>query len=144
VDAVYDTEDELIITDLKTASSMRRWPYTMQHNIETAMYLSLASAAVEQGLMPDKRTIFQYHIVSAKEGKTRVIELPPLDRDGEKLLEVALTEAQTIKKLDAYRPKPDWNLCSPKYCAYFDGCRGDGTLSPYALTISNVPALAPE
>lgn len=144
VDAVYETEDELIITDLKTASSMRRWPYNMEHNIETAMYLSLAAAAVEQCLLPDKRTIFQYHIVSAKEGKTRVIELPPLDSKGEELLISALTDADTIKRLDAYRPKPDWNLCSPKYCSYFQGCRVDGTLSPYSLTISNVSTHAPE
>jgi hypothetical protein len=139
VDAVYESERFIIVSDLKTASSMRRWKYDQPMNVEVAMYLALAEAAKNEGLLPSKEIIFQYHVVSAKEGKVRLIEMGGLDAAGIDLLQQTLQDATTIEKHSAYRPKTDWNLCSPKYCSYWQGCRVDGTLSPYSLTTSNVP-----
>jgi len=141
VDAVYESEQFVIVSDLKTASSMRRWKYEQDMNIEAAMYLALAEAAREEGLLPRKEIIFQYHVVSAKEGKARVIEMGGLDAKGRHLLQEALKDATVIERYSAYRPKPEWNLCTPKYCSYFQGCRVDGTLTPYTLT--SLPSHAP-
>jgi hypothetical protein len=120
---------------------MRRWKYDQPMNVEAAMYLALAEIAKDEGLLPRKETVFQYHVVSAKEQKVRVIEMGSLDGNAMNILQQALSEATTIEKYGAYRPKPDWNLCSKKYCAYFDGCRIDGSLSPYSLTVSHVSSM---
>jgi hypothetical protein len=143
VDSVYENDRHIIVVDNKTASSMRRWKYDQDMNIEVAMYLALAHKAQNEGLLPDKQITFQYHVVSAKEGKSRVIEMGYFDGAAWKLLLQSLTEAEAIRKHEAFRPRPDWNLCSRKYCAYFEGCRIQGTLTPYTLTTSNVPNAAP-
>ena len=139
IDSVYEDDRHIIVVDNKTASSMRRWKYDQEMNLEVALYITLAEKAQNAGLLPDKPIAFQYHVMSAKEGKSRLIEMPYLNEDGYKILHDALTEATAIKKHNAYRPKPDWNLCSRKFCAYFDGCRIGGTLTPYNLTTSNIP-----
>lgn len=139
IDTVYESDRHVIIVDNKTASSMRRWKYDQPMNLEVALYYELAHKSQNEGLLPDKPISFQYHVMAAKEGKSRVIEMPYYGNKNFKLLFDALTEAEAIRKHHAYRPRPDWNLCSPKYCSYFQGCRGDGTLSPYSLTVSNVP-----
>jgi hypothetical protein len=139
VDSVYDDGRDIIIVDNKTASSMRRWKYEQDMNVEAALYMALAHKAQNEGLLPDKQITFEYHVMSAKEGKARIINMGYMGQDAFDILHEALTEATAIKKHSAYRPNPEWNLCSRKYCAYFEGCRINGTLSPYNLTISNVP-----
>jgi hypothetical protein len=143
VDTVYENDERVIIVDNKTASSMRRWKYDQDMNLEASVYLALAEKAQNEGLLPDKPVIFQYHVVSAKEGKARVIDMGGLTQQSFDILQASLTEAEAIRKHEAFRPKPNWNLCSAKYCAYFQGCRVDGTLTPYTLTTSNVPNADP-
>jgi len=146
IDSVYEDDENIIIVDNKTASSMRRWKYEQDMNVEAALYMALGHKAQNEGLLPDKRITFEYHVMSAKEGKARIINMGYMGDDAYKILHEAITEATAIKKHDAYRPRPDWNLCSKKYCAYFEGCRITGTLSPYHLTPSNkpLPVLPPE
>jgi len=141
IDTVYETDRHVIIVDNKTASSMRRWKYDQEMNIEAALYYELATKAQNDGQLPDKPLSFQYHVMSAKEGKSRIVEMPYYSSESYGLLHSALTDAEAIRKHQAFRPRPDWNLCSKKYCAFFDGCRVDGTLTPYSLTTSNVPML---
>jgi hypothetical protein len=138
-DAIYYDEKNIFVVDHKTASSMRRWTYNKEPNVEMAMYLVLVEKAKHDRKMPDLPVAFEYHVVSAKEGKSRVIDCGYNTKELEDILLKALQEATAIEKYAAYRPKPEWNLCSPKYCAYFQGCRIDGTLTPYTLTTSNVP-----
>ena len=133
-DSVYEEDKRTIIIDYKTAASMRRWTYEQEMNVEAAMYLALGAQARAEGTLPDKPIHFEYHVISPKEGRTRVVEMGAMTREGERILKEYLTDATAIAKRDAYRPNPDWNLCSPKYCAYFEGCRVDGTLTPYTLT----------
>ena len=140
VDSVYESEREIIVVDNKTASSMRRWKYEQDMNVEAAMYLQLAHKAQNEGLLPDKPITFEYHVVSAKEGKSRIINMGYMRQEAFTILHEALTEAAAIKKHHAYRPRPDWNLCSKKYCSFFDKCRISGTLTPYTLTTSNLPS----
>lgn len=139
IDSVYESDKNIIVVDNKTASSMRRWKYEQDMNLETSLYVTLAEIAQSKKLLPQKPIIFQYHVMAAKEGKSRIIEMPEMKTADYEMLNQALNEATVIKNYNAYRPKPDWNLCSSKYCAYFEGCRINGTLSPYSLTISNIP-----
>ena len=144
VDSVYESDREIIVVDNKTASSMRRWKYDQDMNLEASVYLALAHKAQNEGLLPDKPITFQYHVVSAKEGKARIIDMGYMGQESFDILVEALREAEAIKKHHAYRPNPDWNLCSKKYCAYFEGCRIDGTLTPYTLTPLMQPPPAAE
>jgi hypothetical protein len=139
IDTIYEDERQISVVDHKTASSMRRWKYEKEQNIEVAVYLALATRAQEKGQLPDKPLNFEYHVVSPKEGKTRIINMGYLNNQHLDILVDALQEANTLVKYNAYRPNPEWNLCSPKYCSFYQGCRVDGTLTPYNLTISNVP-----
>jgi len=140
-DAIYCDEKNIYVVDHKTASSMRRWTYDQKPNIEMAMYMVLVERAKADGRIPDLPVSFEYHVSSAKEGKTRLITCGYMTKELENLFINSLRDAEAIRTNSAYRPKPDWNLCSPKYCSYFQGCRVDATLTPYALTISNVPNL---
>ena len=144
VDSVYEDDRHIIVVDNKTASSMRRWKLQKEMNVEAAVYLAMAHKAQNEGLLPDKPIMFEYHVVSAKENKARIINMGYMNQDAYTILHNALTEAEAIKKHNAYRPKPDWNLCSRKYCAYFEGCRITGELTPYTLTVSNVPSISSE
>jgi hypothetical protein len=133
IDGIYECDRELYVVDHKTASSMRRWTYSQEPNLEMAVYLTLAEEAKAQGLLPNKPVSFEYHVVSAKEGKTRLISCGYLTPELKQLLAQSLVEANAIVKHEAFRPNVEWNLCSPKYCAYFQGCRVDATLTPYTL-----------
>lgn len=139
IDTVYESDRHVVIVDNKTASSMRRWKYDQEMNLEVALYYELAHKAQNDGKLPDKPISFQYHVMAGKEGKSRIIEMPYYSSDAYGMLHAALTDAEAIRSRQAFRPRPDWNLCSRKFCAYFDGCRVAGTLTPYTLTTSNVP-----
>lgn len=133
-DSIYDDDKRTVIVDYKTASSMRRWTYDQDMNVEVAMYLALGNKAREEGRLLDKPIHFEYHVVSPKERKTRIVEMGSMTRQAEQILKEYLADATALVKRDAYRPNLDWNLCSPKYCSYFQGCRVDNTLTPYTLT----------
>lgn len=135
LDAIYEDDDNYILVDHKTASSFRKWTYEQNHTIEAAVYLTLASS-----VYTDKPCRFEWHVVSHKEMGTRRIDGGTLDAEAKALLAASVTKADVLVEQDAYRPRPDWNLCSPKWCAHFQGCRINGTLSPYSLTVANKPS----
>lgn len=133
IDWIGRTDDTLYVVDFKTASSFRKWVYQQDPGIEEAMYRYLAFADPE---LPKMNINFEWHVVSAKEGKARLISG---SNDGKKLLDVldtAVSDANVLLKYDAYRPRPDWNLCQRKWCAFYQGCQVDGTLSPTKLPAS--------
>ena len=138
IDAIYEEDDCYVLVDYKTASSFRKWTYEQGSTIEAAVYLYMASKYYD-----DKPIKFEWHVVSPKEQKVRLVEGGILDEPATELLASSVRTANTLYDRDAFRPRPDWNLCSPKWCAFYQGCRVDGTLSPYALTISNKPADQP-
>ena len=135
IDAIFEEDERYVLVDYKTASSFRKWTYEQGATIEAAVYLYMASQQYD-----DKPISFEWHVVSPKEQKVRRIEGGTLTPDALNILEESFSAAEVIYEHDAYRPRPDWNLCSPKWCAFYQGCRIDGTLSPYALTISNKPS----
>lgn len=135
VDAVYEEENCYVLVDHKTASSFRKWTYEQGSTIEASVYLYMAEKFYD-----DKPVKFEWHVVSPKEQKVRLIEGGTLDEEARLLLDQTLKKAETLYTTDSYRPKPDWNLCSPKWCSFYQGCRIDGTLTPYTHTISNKPS----
>jgi hypothetical protein len=133
IDALYEDDEWAYVVDFKTASSFRKWTYEQAPNVESALYLYMAQN------LTDKPVRFEWHVVSQKEGKARLIDGGPYTQEHAQVLSRYLLDADVLARTATYRPRPEWNLCSPKWCAYFEGCRTTGTLSPYALTIQNVP-----
>jgi hypothetical protein len=134
IDAIYSDDRFITVVDHKTASSMRRWKYEQDATLEAGIYLAMAHAAQDRGDLPNLPIVFEYHVVAPKENKSRIVGVGHMTEELAKLTHAALVDADAIARYDAFRPKPDWNLCSPKYCSYFQGCRVDGTLTPYNLT----------
>jgi len=136
VDAVYEDDSHYILVDHKTASSFRKWTYEQGSTIEASVYLYMA-----QKYYDDKPVKFEWHVASPKEKQVRVIEGGTLDEPALLTLSKSVGTANALVDTSTFRPRPEWNLCSPKWCTFFDGCRINGTLTPYQLTTSNVPSL---
>lgn len=136
IDAVYRDDTHYILVDYKTASSFRKWGYEQGVTIEASVYLAMFALQPRDIDLPVK---FEWHVVSPKEGKVRVVEGGEFGPHTVELLQDKMNQANVLYDLGAYRPRPDWNLCQEKWCAYWTDCRVNGTLSPYSLTTSNVP-----
>lgn len=136
IDEMYETDDEIVVVDLKTASSFRKWKYDQPASIEAAAYIFLANDVAK-----GKPVSFEWHVVSPKESKTRLVRNAVGWDVLERMLDDYMRKADVLVELDAFRPRPDWNLCDKKWCAFWQGCQVDGTLSPNALTVSQKPRL---
>jgi len=136
IDIVHRTDSDIIVSDYKTASSFRRWTFNQGESIESSVYLYGATLSE---FLPEGNIRFQWQVVSPKEGKSRLIEGPTYSSMHKKHIKEMVAKADVLKELDAYRPRPDWNLCDPKWCSFFEGCQVTGLLSPSQLTISNKP-----
>jgi hypothetical protein len=42
----------------------------------------------------------------------------------------ALVRADRIVETGAFRKNPGWNLCSAKWCPFYEGCEVTGELAP--------------
>ena len=131
VDALYRDEWGITIVDYKTASSFRRWTYNQPASIEASAYMWMVAQNYEA-----VQYTFEWHIVSPKEKKTRLLSAGNMTPDQLGKLSASLRDADVLVKYDAFRPNPDWNLCQRKWCAFYEGCQVDGTLSPSRLPIS--------
>jgi len=133
IDWIGRKGDTIHIVDFKTASSFRKWVYDQPAGIEEAVYRYLTLA--DEELLASK-VQFEWHVVSAKEGKARIIFGNNDNLTLLKVLDTAISEANVLLKYDAFRPRPDWNLCQRKWCAFYQGCQVDGSLSPSRLPAS--------
>lgn len=134
IDAVYRDDEGYVLVDYKTASSFRKWGYEQGVTIEASTYMYLANAHYT-----DAPIRFEWHVVSPKEQKVRLVQGGTFGPEHVELLAATIQQADVLYNRSAYRPRPDWNLCQERWCPYWTGCRVDGTLSPYTLTTSNVP-----
>lgn len=135
VDALYRDDYGITVVDYKTASSFRKWTYNQPPTIEASAYMWM----VAQNYDAPQYT-FEWHIVSPKEGKTRLVSAGNMNSDQLAKLSTSLREADVLVKYSAFRPNPDWNLCQRKWCPFYEGCQVTGELSPTRLPISYVPS----
>ena len=136
IDIVHRFDGDIIVSDYKTASSFRRWTFDQGESIEASVYLH--GAKLSQ-FLPDGNIRFEWQVVSPKEGKARLIQGPTYQPKHSRHVAEVVKKADVLYELDAYRPKPDWNLCQPKWCPFYHGCQVEGTLSPTYLTVANKP-----
>lgn len=137
IDVVHRADGDIIVTDYKTAGSFRKWTFDQGESIEASIYLYGAKLSE---FLPDAKNIrFQWQVVSPKMGGSRLIEGPTYSSKHRRHVQDVVQQANVLYDLDAYRQRPDWNLCHPKWCPFYQGCMVDQTLSPAYLTVSNKP-----
>lgn len=134
LDALYEDDYGLTIVDYKTAGSFRKWTYNQPATIEAAAYIWM----VAQNYQAPQYN-FEWHIVSPKQSKTRLVSGGNMTPEHLAKLSTSLREADTLVKYNAYRPNVTWNLCSRKWCPFYQGCVVTGELSPTKIPFAPTP-----
>ena len=135
IDAIYrdDTTGTYFIVDHKTAKSFDRWRSGEGHRYQAAMY---SAALVLSDEFPDITEMIEmvYMVTRTSTSKrkdfehTRIVRVMP-NLDDVKLLGDRIRTAEEIVSTESFKQRPDWILCSSKWCPFFQGCQVDKTLS---------------
>lgn len=134
IDAIYLDEKTGIyfIVDHKTAKNFDRWRDGEGHRYQAAMY-SAALVLSDDFPMITEMPEMVYMVTRTSQSKRkdfehiRTVRVQPT-LDDIKLLGDRIRMAEDIVSNDAYEPNPNWILCSPKWCPFYQGCQVDGTL----------------
>ncbi len=131
----HDTA-EYVVIDYKTAGNFRYWAHGGDgHEVEAATYV--VAGEVARNLPARYGNVrMEWHVVRkaapsthhAWQGARAVVRhVSERDRD---LLAGQVTMASRTVELSAYRTNPDWNLCSKKWCSFYNDCQITGRLAP--------------
>jgi hypothetical protein len=135
IDGVYQHREtgEVILVDHKTANNFSRWGRDGdEHRHQAAMY---AVALVLDPAYPVTELPRMVYLVSRKtkgrgktfEGARRVIVQPILEdvrRLGERI-----REAENLVASENYTRRPEWGLCKPEWCVFYEKCMKTGELA---------------
>jgi len=133
-----DEKGVATVVDYKSASDTRRWKDADHHLIEAAVYLYLVSTDEQFENEPVR---MEWHVISRK-GETTILRGPTMNPDLTYFLMQRLDEAQNMMDSNGYAPNPSWNLCSPRWCNFYNGCQTSGILGPDHITFDS-PEPAP-
>lgn len=135
IDAIYfdSINNRYFIVDHKTAKSFDRWRDGEGHRYQATMY---SAALVLSDDFPEItemiEMVYMVTRTSTSERKnfehTRIVNVFPT-LDDVKLLGDRIRKAEEMVKNETFKQRPDWILCSPKWCPFYQGCQVDGTLS---------------
>jgi hypothetical protein len=135
IDAVYrdPATNNLFIVDWKTAKNFDRWRDGDGHRTQAAMY---ATALVLSEDFPDITELPEMVYMVARTAtsirkdfeKGRVIRVQPTIEDV-RLLGDRIRAAELAVETEDYKPKPEWPLCSVKWCAFYEKCQVTKELS---------------
>lgn len=132
IDGVYrNKDDHILVVDQKTAGDFSRWPEDGSgHRNQATMY------TVAILLSPDFPEVTVYDIemhylvsrtrVGNVERARRVMVKP--DFGDVAYMGKRIRQAQHIIDTHDYVPNPAWNLCSPRFCPFYEGCQVTGEL----------------
>lgn len=135
IDVVYlEPDGGLVVVDDKTANGWSRWPTTgAGHELEAAVYVE--AARLSPGIPFRTRPRMEFHVMRKTAGKrsnfegVRIVPVEVRDLDVQYLHD-SLIRADRIVETEAYRKNTGWNLCSAKWCAFYEGCEVTGSLAP--------------
>jgi RecB family exonuclease len=134
IDAIYrDADGKLFIVDHKTAKNFDRWRDADGHRTQAAMYataLVLSEDFPEITELPEMVYMVTRTSTSTRSNfeKGKVLRVQPTLEDV-RLLGDRVRAAENMVKTESYKTKTDWPLCSQKWCAFYQGCQVDKTLS---------------
>lgn len=122
-----DGDGVATVVDYKSAANLKRWSDWQHHLIECSVYLYLVTAS---GLVGENEPVrMEWHVVS-RNGDAGILEGPTFDGDLARFVLQRVEEAQAMLDRSAFTPKPSWNLCSDRWCAFYHGCQVTGILGP--------------
>ena len=134
IDAIYrDRDNNTFIVDHKTAKNFDRWRDADGHRTQAAMYataLVLSPDFPEITELPEMVYMVSRTSTSNRKDfeKGRTLKVQPTIEDV-RLLGDRIRAAEVIVATESYERKPEWPLCSPKWCAFYQGCQVDKTLA---------------
>ena len=141
IDAIYRNPDngEIFIVDHKTAKDFTRWKSEDGHRHQAAMY---SAALVLSDDFPDITELpkMVYMVTrttrSSRKGfeSATIVEVQP-DLEDIKQLGERIRIAEDVVANEKYVKKPEWFLCSSKWCPFYEKCMVTEELSG---TISKV------
>lgn len=131
----YDHETKTwVVADHKTANGLSRWPVGgAGHEIEASVYV--VGSQLAKHLPTSGAVRMEWHIARKEIGTTARFQpvrnvsmrVEPIHEDH---LGRQLAIADEIVSEEAFTPNPAWNLCSAKWCAFYEGCQVTGELAP--------------
>lgn len=138
IDAVYwdAAAEEWVVVDTKTANKLDRWhPSGAGHETEASFYLY---AALEAGNVPVAAAPvrMEFHVVRpvAETGRTgqlsRIVTMRYTPEMAEQWAAARIDQAEAVVRSGNFPKNTEWNLCSAKWCAHYEGCEVTGELSP--------------
>lgn len=135
IDAIYrdPATNKLFIVDWKTAKNFDRWRDGDGHRTQAAMYataLVLSEDFPEITELPEMVYMVSRTATSIRKDfeKGRMIRVQPNIEDV-RLLGDRIRAAELTVQTEDYKPKPEWPLCSVKWCAFYEKCQVTGELS---------------
>lgn len=140
IDGVYrKPEGGLILVDQKTAGDFSRWSLDGEgHRYQATMYATALVLSEDFPEVTSLSDISMHYLVSRTRGgqvekARRVIVQPELDDVA--LLGTRIRLVEQIIKERNFAPNPSWTLCSPRFCAFYNGCQVTGELRKPPLEI---------
>jgi len=135
IDGVYqDEQGKIYLVDQKTAGDFSRWPLDGKgHRFQATMYATALVLSEDFPQVQNLDDVQMHYVISRTKTGTarmekarRVVVQPELDDVA--LLGDRIRQVEAIIKHKLYAPNPTWNLCSPKYCPFYNGCQITGEL----------------
>lgn len=133
IDGIYkDTDGSIILVDQKTAGDFSRWKADGEgHRYQATMYCVGVLLSDDYPEIDSLDKLSMTYLVSRTRGgrverSRRVIVKPELDDVS--LLGVRIRTVDDIIYNTRFAPNPTWNLCSPRFCAFYNGCQVTGEL----------------
>ena len=127
-----------VVVDHKSAGNFRRWDSYLGHEVEGAMYV--AGAALARHLPVDGPSVrMEWHVARLLRQSSRTGDLSRIiswEVDPSLAQEVAAEAVRDAEQMvvEGWLPKNTaWNLCSAKWCPFFDGCEVTGELAPETM-----------
>lgn len=127
IDGVYRKDDgSLFVVDEKTAGDFSRWGHDGSGHRHQATMYTVALLLSEDFPQVTEYDIEMHYLVSRTrvgnvERARRVVVKP--DFDDVYVLGNRVREVQRIMDNMDYAPNPSWNLCSSRFCPFYEGCQ---------------------
>jgi hypothetical protein len=145
IDAIYrdPNNGEIFVVDHKTAKDFTRWKSEEGHRHQAAMYsaaLVLSEDFPDIVELPKMVYMVTRTTRSSRKGfeSATIVEVQP-DLEDIKQLGERIRMAEDIVEKENYVKKPEWFLCSTKWCPFYEGCMVteelSGTVSKVKLKV---------
>ena len=133
IDGIYrNPEGKLLLVDQKTAGDFSRWPLNGDgHRYQATLYSVALLLSEDYPEVVSLDDMEMHYLVSRTRGgqaeRVRHVVVKP-ELDDVSLLGDRIRQAENIMNNKLYVPNPAWNICSKRFCPFYEGCQVTGEL----------------